>query len=345
MQTGISWRYKQSGKNPELRLPAASFGGQLFFFDQYQKWLTETRYFVIFDRLVSHMIRRTDEEIKKTILDLAGRDQRVRAVLLNGSRAIPGRTADPLQDFDIVFLVNQLDSFLKDHSWTIIFGQTLIAQSPDNMDLGEKPAVGLPVSFSYLMLFEDGNRIDLTLFPLDRFRQDFHNDSQTLVWLDKDNLFPDFPSPNEGDYLLEKPSEKQFLDACNEFWWVSTYVSKGLLRNEIIYAKAMLEGPVRKMFMKVIAWNIGVKNEFGVNLGKEGRFVKGHLPGNEFQALLKTYPDGNSANIWNALFAMTDIFSRYAKNIAAFLKYNYNIVEEKNTLSWLLRQYSETGQG
>ena len=38
------------------------------------------------------------------------------------------------------------------------------------------------------MLFKDGNRIDLSIVSKHRFQMDYHFDSLTIVWLDKDTL-------------------------------------------------------------------------------------------------------------------------------------------------------------
>ena len=40
--------------------------------------------------------------------------------------------------------------------------------------------------FSYLMLFEDGNRIDLTLMPIDDLDQYISSDKLLMILLDKD---------------------------------------------------------------------------------------------------------------------------------------------------------------
>jgi aminoglycoside 6-adenylyltransferase len=105
---------------------------------------------------------RSSEEVKKIILEIAEKDGRIRAVLLNGSRANSKITPDKFQDFDIVYIVTEIESFLSDHSWIKIFGEILIMQLPDEMIIcNEKKRA----SFAYLMLFKDGNRIDLTLLP------------------------------------------------------------------------------------------------------------------------------------------------------------------------------------
>jgi len=208
---------------------------------------------------------RTSDEIQKLITDIAISDDRIRAVILNGSRANANVVPDRYQDFDILYIVTEIESFTSDHSWTHIFGDITIRQLPDEMDVGKEPGAPENFGFAYLMLFKDGNRIDLTLFPKNKMESNFHRDSLTVVWLDKDNIFANIDKSSDADYLIKRPSEKEFLETCNEFWWTSTNVAKGLLRNEISFAKAMLETVVRPMYMKIIEWYIGTETNFSVS--------------------------------------------------------------------------------
>ncbi len=50
------------------------------------------------------------------MLDKANGDGRIRAVLLNGSRANHSIQPDQWQDFDIVYIVNEMDSFIANHN-------------------------------------------------------------------------------------------------------------------------------------------------------------------------------------------------------------------------------------
>jgi hypothetical protein len=45
------------------------------------------------------------------ILDVAKADQRIRAVYMNGSRANPNIKKDKYQDYDIVYVVTETESF------------------------------------------------------------------------------------------------------------------------------------------------------------------------------------------------------------------------------------------
>ena len=284
---------------------------------------------------------RSSEEIKRLIIDVARKDDRIRTVLLNGSRANSKILPDKYQDFDIVYVVDDVESFISDKTWTNLFGDKLIWQLPDEMVVGQKVPEKGPRSL--LMLFEDGNRIDLTLLSKKEINMNYETDSLTMVWLDKDNLFPDIGLPNDSDYLVREPTEKEFLDTCNEFWWVCTYVAKGLVRNEIIYSKEMLETVVRPMFMNVIAWNIGIETNFSVSVGKGGKFMKKFLAPDLYKKILKTYSDHTLENNWKSLFLMMHEFGQLARTVAVSLKFNYVMTEEKNVTAYVEQLYSEQG--
>jgi aminoglycoside 6-adenylyltransferase len=281
---------------------------------------------------------RTSVEIRKLIVDFASADERVRAVLLNGSRANMNVKTDNYQDFDIVYFVTDLKSWTSNHSWIKSFGELSILQLPDEMNIG-KDMNDRTEGFHYLMLFDDGNRIDLTLFPIEKLKPLFHVDSLTVVWLDKDELFKEIPLPDEKDYLICRPTQREFSETCNEFWWVSTYVAKGLVRKEIPYAKEMLETAVRPMFMKMIAWHIGIQTHFQVSFGKGGKFMTNYLSDETCNKILMTYADFEVQNNWEALFVMTELFGTLATSVASSLKFHYNQSEEMNVLKYLNQLY------
>lgn len=280
---------------------------------------------------------RSETEIKTLILDTASKDDRIRAVLLNGSRANPNIQPDKFQDFDIVFILNDLNDFICDHNWIDVFGEKVIFQMPNQMTIGEQSKIG----FSYLMLFKDGNRIDLTLFPVENMETDFILDSLTIVWLDKDNLFSEVSSSTDIDYHTQRPTEKEFLDTCNEFWWVCTNVAKGLLRNEITYAKEMLERVVRPMFMKIVEWKIGSENNFSVSLGKAGKFINKYLSKSNYEKLLTTYSNHKIKNNWQSLLIMTDLFGQFALEFSTKMNFHYKMTEEKNAIEYLKQMRDE----
>ena len=212
---------------------------------------------------------RSELEIYDLILTVASADERIRAVILNGSRANPNAPRDFFQDFDIIYLVTELAPFINNRRWIQRFGELMILQMPD-------PLEGTDTGFTYLMQFMDGNRIDLRIFPMERLAE-MEGDSLSLVLLDKDGILQTLPPPTESDYLPKPPTSKDYKQCCNEFWWVSPYVAKGLWRGEIIYAKEMLDQVLREPLMKMTTWYVGAKTRFSKNPGKYGKYLKQYL--------------------------------------------------------------------
>lgn len=176
---------------------------------------------------------RSTDEMMKLILEVANLDERIRAVGMNGSRTNPNVPKDQFQDYDIVYVVKDMDSFIQDPSWIDLFGKRIVMQTPEAIELIPPLDDG---RFAYLMLFEDGNRIDLTLVPESMADSWNGGDALAIVLLDKDQQLPILPPSTDQAYWVQPPTQKLFDDCCNECWWVATYVAKGLWRGEMTYA-------------------------------------------------------------------------------------------------------------
>jgi aminoglycoside 6-adenylyltransferase len=268
---------------------------------------------------------RSEQEMLQLILDTARSDDRVRAVVMNGSRANPNAPRDFFQDYDIVYFVTDVAPFRKNLEWIQRFGELMILQMPD--DMGE-PGPSDDGSFGYLMQFTDGNRIDLGISPLGSVRERT-DDSMSIVLLDKDGIIGPLPPASDSGYLTRPPTAKAFADCCNEFWWCSPYVAKGLWRQEILYARYMLDRVVREELMKMLRWHIGVKTDFQINPGKWGKYFKRYLEPELWKMLEKTYSDVSYEHTWDALLAMSDLFRKVAVPIAEHYGFEYPFDDDR----------------
>lgn len=71
---------------------------------------------------------RSEKEMIDLILDTARKDERIRAVYMNGSRTNPNAPKDLFQDYDIVYVVRETLPFIKDTTWIDRFGERLYMQ-------------------------------------------------------------------------------------------------------------------------------------------------------------------------------------------------------------------------
>lgn len=250
---------------------------------------------------------------------------------MNGSRTNKNVPKDLFRDYDIVYLVEEMDSFKQDSSWIDVFGERMLMQTPEAMDMFENE---LGNRFSYLMWFKDGTYIDLTLIPYEDRDIYAHEDGLTVILLDKDGVMPALPSPSDREYWVQKPSEVFFNDCRNEFWCVSTYVAKGLWRQEILYAMDHLN-LVRSMFLKMVEWKVGIDTDFSLSIGKNGKFLKRYVSHERWCSIKRTYPVCEYEEVWDSLFIMIEEFEKVTLEVAEQLKFNYSLQESAQMISYL----------
>ena len=123
---------------------------------------------------------RTDQEMLELILGTAKKLQ-VDAVALSGSRTDTKAPKDEFQDYDVVYVVDDLDNLTSDLAWLDQFGTRIIEQ---HNILGNRRL--------YLMLFEDGNRIDLTICPKDYINEWVDSEAGFTVLVDEKDLFESY---------------------------------------------------------------------------------------------------------------------------------------------------------
>ena len=186
---------------------------------------------------------RTETEMLDVILQTA-KTLQVKAVAMSGSRTDTKASKDEFQDYDVVYVVENLDKLITDLSWLDQFGTRIIEQ---HNVLGNRRL--------YLMLFEDGNRIDLTLCPKDHINELVDSEAGFTVLVDEKGLFESYSSSPER-FWIHPASETDFEKSCNEFWWVSAYVVKGICRKQVIYATDHLYGICQQELLKVLAWQV-----------------------------------------------------------------------------------------
>ena len=252
---------------------------------------------------------RTDQEMLDLILQTA-ETLKIEAVVLSGSRTNDQAPKDDFQDYDIVYLVDNLENLISDLSWLDQFGKRMIEQHNvlDHRHL-------------YLMLFEDGNRIDLTLCPKEHIQEWVDSEAGFTVLVDEKGLFESYlPSPKR--YWTNPASETDFEKSCNEFWWMSAYVVKGICRKQVIYSTDHLYGICQQELLKVLAWQVA-SDRGAVDIGKNYKYLFNYLPiekEKEFSALL----DFSSLDkITQSLFATMQLFHQEAQYLAQKMGFKY----------------------
>lgn len=253
---------------------------------------------------------RAETEILDLILQTA-KTLQVKAVTMSGSRNCPNVPKDEFQDYDVVYIVDDLDNLTSDLSWLTYFGKRIIEQE-----------VRLGHSHLFLMLFEDGNRIDLTLCPKEHIQEWVDSEAGFTVLEDPEHLFEPY-SPNLERYWTSPATETDFKNSCNEFWWVSSYVVKGICRKQVIYATDHLYGICQQELLKILAWQVA-SEKGAVDIGKNYKYLFHYFPAEKENELSNLLDFSNIEKLTQSLFATMELFHQEAQSLAQKMGFDYD---------------------
>lgn len=253
---------------------------------------------------------RDETEMLDLILQTA-KTLQVKAVAMSGSRINPKAPKDEFQDYDVVYIVDYLDDLTSDLSWLDLFGKRLIEQH-----------VLLDQRHLYLMLFEDGNRIDLTLCPKEHIKEWVDSEAGFTVLEDPEHLFEPYSQKLER-FWMSPASETDFKNSCNEFWWVSAYVVKGICRKQVIYATDHLYGICQQELLKVLAWLVA-SDRGAVDIGKNYKYLFKYLPTEKEKEISALLDFSSVEKLTQSLFATMQLFHKEAQSLARKMDFDYD---------------------
>ena len=253
---------------------------------------------------------RSEAQMLRLILQTAETLQ-IEAVAMSGSRTDTRAPKDEFQDYDVVYVVDDLDNLTSDFSWLDQFGTRIIEQ---HNILGNRRL--------YLMLFEDGNRIDLTLCPKDHIQEWVDSEADYTVLKDEKGLFESYTTSPQR-YWTDPASPIDFEKACNEFWWVSAYVVKGICRKQVLYATDHLYGICQQELLKVLAWQVA-SDRGTVDIGKNYKYLFNYLSAEKEKEFSNLLDFSCSDKVTQSLFATMELFHQEAQSLAKKMGFNYD---------------------
>ena len=260
--------------------------------------------------LIKVFIMKTEPIMLNLLLQVA-KTLKVEAVVLSGSRTDTKTPKDEFQDYDLVYVVDDIDTLTSDLSWLDQFGKRVIEQE---VTLGHRRL--------YLMLFEDGNRIDLTLCPIEHIKEWIDSEASYIVLVDEKGLFESY-SPSPQRFWISPASEMDFKKACNEFWWVSAYVVKGICRKQVIYAMDHLYGICQQELLKILAWQVA-SDRGAVDIGKNYKYLFNFLPIEKEKEFSNLLDFSSLDKITQSLFATMQLFHQEAQRLAHKMGFDYD---------------------
>ncbi len=259
------------------------------------------------------------EKIKKWAETQPG----IRVVLLTSSRANENKITDPLSDYDIELYVTDLTPY-EDNEWLQHLGRVMIVLSGKRVLLGAEQQIEM-------VIYKDGIKVDFTIIPMDILKKiidlpslpDWLDDGYKVL-LDKDGVTETMRKPSFKAYIPQKPTDQEYQELVNEFWWELTYVAKNLSRNEIFPAKFSSDYVVRyKILLKMLEWYVQINRDWEQQTGFVGKGMMKLLSEDEQDEAKSIFAGADLRDNWQALSNTIIFFRKIAVAVANDLGYEY----------------------
>lgn len=235
---------------------------------------------------------------------------------MTGSRVNPRAVVDSFSDFDIEVYVRDLTSYWASDDWLDTHFEPVTVRWPF------KPESFKENWLTRLVIFRSGCRIDFQMSdgPL----QPDHYINGFQVLLDKDNIVSTLPDPTFAGYQVEKPNEERWQKLTSEFWWECVYVAKALKRDELFYAKFMMESQLRFEFLlPMLEWHTCTLHGWDTQPNKFGRQLKPIIEPKLWRDIESGFAGSDVDDNWRALYNTLALFRQLGQETGTSLGFEY----------------------
>jgi aminoglycoside 6-adenylyltransferase len=272
---------------------------------------------------------RKDPVIQK-LIRLGEQYDEIRAIILTSTRAAPGTATDAFSDYDPVIYTTDIAPFARSDEWFTEFGPVLVVLRRDWWMPDGQTWDGNPETFTRLVMYEDGTKIDFGIAPVEALGKECRAatlsesfDVGYRVLVDKDGEAASLKRPSYQAHIPARPTESHYATLVNNFWWNSTYVAKHLWRDDLLPARWMLDGLKQSLLLKMLEWWIEIGRDWSWRPGLLGKGLRKVLDRDTYAELAATYVGGEISDLWEALFRTTALFRKTAIKVGEGLGYTY----------------------
>lgn len=277
------------------------------------------------------------EEKLEQIIQWAKKNPDIRAVLLTSSLVNPYAPVDNFSDLDVELVFENRNGYEVNNEWIRLFGEPISMIEENDTVFDGKHAMKM-------VLYKDHVKVDFKLYQVSEFCDEVKEEVLPTDWdlgykvlVDKDGLTKDLKSPTYQTIMIHKPTEQDFKQLFNDFWWDTTYVAKCLKRGDIFYAKFMSENILRTDYLvPLIEWYISSSHGWNnITTNKHGRLFKKYLSTDMWNRVEATFSGSDIEENWQALFACADLVHELGTDLAEKLNFTYPAQLEMDIRNYL----------
>lgn len=273
------------------------------------------------------------KDLTPTIVAWAKQELAIRTAILLGSRAnITGpNRVDEYSDSDVALFVTDHANYTTDDTWMQKIGYVAV-YIPETIYID---GISYPVR---LIIFKDGSKADIAFYPVTLLDQLAHSNQLPemfnfgyKVLIDKDGNAKNLRPATGKAPCTPKPSEQEFLDAINVFFFEACHVAKYLQRNDLWHAK-FRDWTTKEYLLRMIEWHEKATHDWNYDTICHGKRMQSWIRKETWDTSQHTFGHFDANDSMKALLATIELFRNIAKETASMLGYVYPIhVDESVT--------------
>jgi len=224
------------------------------------------------------------------------------------------------------------------------------------------------------VLFEGARDVDFAVLPYDRFhqaarflpllrrfpplfrllpkglasriREDVAQAANVLgrgvrVLVDKDGLAAKLTLVFAEAQPYRPPTQREFLNAANDFWYHAVLTAKKLRRGELWWAKGCLDSYMKQLLLRMVEWQARATKGPDYDTWQLGRFLEEWADPRALAGLRDAFAHYDEEDTWRALLASMDLFRWLATETAERLGYPYPTAADERVTEWVKECLSE----
>jgi aminoglycoside 6-adenylyltransferase len=252
----------------------------------------------------------------------------IRAMILTSSRTRPDGPVDMLSDYDLILAVSDVGPFAFDDAWVSDYGRPMVRW-------GDQSEMHGLTTYFLGVVYQNYVKIDYSIWPVELLahiaaseRSDASLPDQLdvgyRVLLDKDQRTAGWKEPSYQAHIPTRPAQVEYQALVEEFWWGTTYVAKSLWRDDLVFARWVLDQDLKLETMRrMLEWRIEIDHNWSVKPGVHGRDLKQLLPTDIWSEFAGTYVSLDVEETWAALYRVIVLFRQVAADVGDALGYTY----------------------
>ena len=265
-----------------------------------------------------------EKDVIDNLLEWGTAHPLIRAMILTSSRTRPAGPVDLLSDYDLILAVSEVVPFAFDDAWISEYGKPMVRWGD------QSEMYGLATYFRGVV-YQNYVKIDYSIWTVELLARIEASgllpdqlDVGYRVLLDKDQRTTGWKQPSYQAHIPVRPTEADFQALVEEFWWSTTYVAKSLWRDDLVFARWVLDQDLKlETLRRMLEWRIEIDHNWSVKPGVYGRGLKQLLPPDLWSEFASTYASLDVEETWAALDRVIALFRRVALHVGNVLGYTY----------------------